>query len=70
LPSFGALIDRQFADRRDSEIFNKFVRNITAVHTRRIVMSSIDRVSGAFLAVMFGGAILLCGSLLFATLGQ
>ena len=53
-----------------SEIFNKFVRNITAVHTRRIVMSSIDRVSGGLMAVMFGGIALLCGSLLFAALGQ
>jgi hypothetical protein len=33
-------------------------------------MSSIDRVSGGLMAVMFGGIALLCGSLLFAALGQ
>jgi hypothetical protein len=33
-------------------------------------MSSIDRVSGGFLAMMFGGIALLCGSILFVALGQ
>jgi hypothetical protein len=33
-------------------------------------MRSIDRVSGSFLAVMFGGLALLCGSFLFVTLGN
>jgi hypothetical protein len=32
-------------------------------------MRSIDRVSGSFLALLFAGVALLCGSLLFATLG-
>jgi hypothetical protein len=32
-------------------------------------MRSIDRVSGSFLVVLFGAVALLCGSLLFATLG-
>ncbi len=31
-------------------------------------MGSIDRVSGSFLAILFGGIALLCGSLLFASL--
>ena len=31
-------------------------------------MRSIDRVSGSFLVILFGGVALLCGSLLFATL--
>lgn len=33
-------------------------------------MRSIDRISASFLAIMFGGLALLCGSLLFATLGN
>jgi hypothetical protein len=33
-------------------------------------MRSIDRVSGSFLAIMFGGVALLCGSLLFVTLSN
>jgi hypothetical protein len=32
-------------------------------------MRSIDRVSGSFLALLVAGVALLCGSLLFATLG-
>jgi hypothetical protein len=32
-------------------------------------MRTIDRISGSFLLVLFGGVALLCGSLLFATLG-
>jgi hypothetical protein len=32
-------------------------------------MRSIDRVSGSFLALLFAGVALLCGSLLFAMLG-
>ena len=31
-------------------------------------MRSIDRVSGSFLALLFAGIALLCGSLLFVTL--
>ena len=33
-------------------------------------MRPIDRISGSFLAIMFGALALLCGSLLFATLGN
>jgi hypothetical protein len=33
------------------------------------MMRSIDRISGSFLAVLFAGVALLCGSLLFVTLG-
>ena len=32
-------------------------------------MRSIDRISGGFLVILFGGVALLCCSLLFATLG-
>jgi hypothetical protein len=32
-------------------------------------MRTVDRVSGGFLVILFGGVALLCGSLLFATLG-
>ena len=32
-------------------------------------MRTIDRVSGGFLVILFAGVALLCGSLLFATLG-
>jgi len=32
-------------------------------------MRSIDRVSGGFLALLFAGVALLCGSLLFVTIG-
>jgi hypothetical protein len=53
----------------DSEIFNQLVPSIEAILKRGGVMRSIDRVSGSFLVVLFGGVALLCGSLLFATLG-
>jgi len=52
-----------------SEIFNQLVPSIEAILKRGGVMRSIDRVSGSFLVVLFGGVALLCGSLLFATLG-
>jgi hypothetical protein len=32
-------------------------------------MRSIDRISGGFLVILFAGVALLCGSLLFATIG-
>ena len=32
-------------------------------------MRSIDRISGSFLAILVAGIALLCGSLLFVTLG-
>jgi hypothetical protein len=32
-------------------------------------MRSIDRISGSFLAILFAGVVLLCGSFLFVTLG-
>jgi hypothetical protein len=54
---------------RDSDIFNQLVRTIPPSPERRSVMRSIDRISGSFLAVLFAGVALLCGSLLFVTLG-
>ncbi len=53
----------------DSEIFNQLIPSIEATLKRGGVMRSIDRVSGSFLVVLFGAVALLCGSLLFATLG-
>jgi len=53
----------------DSEIFNQLLPSIEAILKRGGVMRSIDRVSGSFLVILFGGVALLCGSLLFATLG-
>ena len=52
-----------------SEIFNQLVPSIEVTLKRGGVMRSIDRVSGGFLVILFGGVALLCGSLLFATLG-
>jgi hypothetical protein len=53
----------------DSEIFNQLVRTIASSPERSSVMRPIDRISGSFLAVLFAGIALLCGSLLFVTLG-
>jgi hypothetical protein len=53
----------------DCEIFNQLLRASRPSLKRGGVMRSIDRVSGSFLVILFGGVALLCGSLLFATLG-
>jgi len=56
-------------DFLDSDIFNQLVRIISPSPERSSVMRSIDRISGSFLVVLFAGVALLCGSLLFVTLG-
>jgi hypothetical protein len=57
-------------DFYDSERFNQLVCIVDAlVFVRSNVMRSIDRVSGSFLALLFAGIAVLCGSLLFVMLG-
>jgi hypothetical protein len=54
---------------QDSDIFNQLLRTITPSPERSSVMRTIDRISGSFLAILVAGIALLCGSLLFVTLG-
>jgi hypothetical protein len=56
-------------DFGDSDIFNQLVPTIAPSPEWSGVMRSIDRISGSFLAILFAGVALLCGSLLFVMLG-